>query len=431
MKKLVKRKNILKEAGVLLVAAILVLTSLFVFTPMTRVTKAQPAVVPPFYEDFEGTWGPYGNNPPSGWTILDYGSESPPVWNNNDWHKYSYSTFGSNCARLYYSPYESMNEELITPEIDCLSCDTVILKFRQYFYYYAAYPGYGYVEGSYDGGLTFPYMIAQYSSTQTSDYYTYPISSWAAGQQHVKIRFRYDTPGSQGRYWYIDDVEITCGDVNQAPIANPDIYSVCYGSTNTFDVLVNDGDPDGDSITINSVTPPTSGGSAAPDPTNTMIIYTPGPGFTGTDTFDYTITDGTLASTPVTVTVDVCCIEIVDIRMHPSAAQDKIEVEIKNHCGMNLNGGNRVQLTWEFTIDPNPPCCGGAAYLTDPTNNPLPFVYDETNLLDNCNNGASATGSCRVKGNAFFTLKLTAFVPPTGCSCEKIVTGCVGQLQLC
>jgi len=173
-----------------------------------------------FYVDdfFVGTpWGPYGDNPPSGWTILNYGSETPNIWNSNDWHKYytstSYGAQQMNTARVYYSPYESMEEWLVTPTLNCGALSTVDLVFWQYFYYSTTYPGDGFIDGSIDGGVTWAYPIAHYNSTQSysSAPYAYDISSWAAGQSNVKIRFRYNSTASHGYYWYLDDVYVGDG----------------------------------------------------------------------------------------------------------------------------------------------------------------------------------------------------------------------------
>jgi hypothetical protein len=166
-------------------------------------------------EDFNGAWGTYGDNPPAGWTILDFGSESPPVWNNNDWYKYYYSTFGSDCARTYYSPYETRNEWLITPTIDCSAMTEVELMFRQYFYYYSGAAGYGAIEGSIDNGTTWTVMVVNQSATQSTNYYSFDISSWAAGQSQVKLAFHYTAP-QPGRYWYIDDV--MAGDITDETV---------------------------------------------------------------------------------------------------------------------------------------------------------------------------------------------------------------------
>jgi VCBS repeat-containing protein len=90
--------------------------------------------------------------------------------------------------------------------------------------------------------------------------------------------------------------------VNDLPEANDDGYSVEENSAdNLFDVLVNDTDPDGDAITIMSVSAAANGTAVISGAT---ILYTPNADFEGTDTFTYTITDGILTAT-ATVTVEV------------------------------------------------------------------------------------------------------------------------------
>jgi hypothetical protein len=175
-------------------------------------------------EDFESLWTSAA--PPTGWSIEDYGSESPPVWNNNDWYRYYYS--GSYKARIYYTPYEMHEDWLITPTIDCSLLSNVVLEFWQYFYYYSGSPGYGYIDGSTDNGSTWTESIAAYSSTQSSGNYVYDISSWAAGESQVKIRFRYNsTTTTYGRYWYVDEVFV--GEKNTALFATFDDVIPEYG----------------------------------------------------------------------------------------------------------------------------------------------------------------------------------------------------------
>ncbi|MDX1459473.1 MAG: Ig-like domain-containing protein [Xanthomonadales bacterium] len=90
---------------------------------------------------------------------------------------------------------------------------------------------------------------------------------------------------------------------NELPDAVDDAYVVPEDSVaNELDVLANDSDPDGDSLTIVSVSSPTNGtASIAGD----KISYTPNPGFFGTDTFTYTIDDGFQGQDTATVTVTV------------------------------------------------------------------------------------------------------------------------------
>ena len=75
---------------------------------------------------------------------------------------------------------------------------------------------------------------------------------------------------------------------NQNPVANPDNL-VTMGAMVAFDPRVNDTDINGDALTI------TSAGTAAHGTTNanpTNVTYTPATGYTGSDSFQYGISDG-------------------------------------------------------------------------------------------------------------------------------------------
>src|SRR5262245_24816581 len=91
---------------------------------------------------------------------------------------------------------------------------------------------------------------------------------------------------------------------NQPPTANPDAATVPQNIVNyQIAVLANDIDPDGDPLIIKSVGPPI--GSATVSFTPSEVIYTPTPGFVGTDSFSYTVTDGLGAVSSATVRVNV------------------------------------------------------------------------------------------------------------------------------
>lgn len=99
---------------------------------------------------------------------------------------------------------------------------------------------------------------------------------------------------------------ITEGDVvfdNQPPVANDNHFSVEVDSVdNVLDVLANDSDPDGDSLSIVSVTQPSNG---QVDISGDVILYTPASGFSGSDSFTYTIDDGFGGQDSATVTISV------------------------------------------------------------------------------------------------------------------------------
>lgn len=85
-------------------------------------------------------------------------------------------------------------------------------------------------------------------------------------------------------------VIVTVRGPNNPPIAVDDFASTGSGAAVTISVLANDADPDGDPLSVQSVTVP-AGGSVTINPDNTLT-YTPSPTFGGSDRFTYTISDG-------------------------------------------------------------------------------------------------------------------------------------------
>jgi hypothetical protein len=93
--------------------------------------------------------------------------------------------------------------------------------------------------------------------------------------------------------------------LNRLPVANNDTATVPpYGSVD-INVLANDTDPDGDSLTVTNVTQG-SKGSVAIGRINGVITYSSGPGvFNTTDTFTYTISDGKGGTATATVSITI------------------------------------------------------------------------------------------------------------------------------
>jgi immune inhibitor A len=89
---------------------------------------------------------------------------------------------------------------------------------------------------------------------------------------------------------------------NAAPVAGDDSAETTRDVPVTISVLANDSDPDGDTLSVDGTTQPQHG-SAGTD--GTTVTYTPNTGFTGTDTFDYTVADGKGGTDTGTVTVTV------------------------------------------------------------------------------------------------------------------------------
>jgi hypothetical protein len=99
---------------------------------------------------------------------------------------------------------------------------------------------------------------------------------------------------------------VTISVANALPVAVDDDAATAPGTATTIDVLATDFDPNGDPLTVVSVTQPAGGtatGVVVLNPDGT-VTFTPHPAFRGTATFTYTISDGTdIATATVTVVV--------------------------------------------------------------------------------------------------------------------------------
>ncbi len=105
---------------------------------------------------------------------------------------------------------------------------------------------------------------------------------------------------TDGTVQRVATVTVTVG--NAAPVAATDRVVTRNGSAVVIDVLGNDEDQDGGTLTIVGVTQPESGTVTVVDG---RVVFTPAPGYTGTVTFTYTVGDGQGGTTTSTVTVDV------------------------------------------------------------------------------------------------------------------------------
>jgi formylglycine-generating enzyme required for sulfatase activity len=106
-----------------------------------------------------------------------------------------------------------------------------------------------------------------------------------------------DAPGAQ------DTATVTVTvTANNAPLAVDDNASVTENGVVLIDVLVNDSDPDGDTISLVSLTAPTNGSAVI---ANGQIEYTPLVNYLGVDSFTYVIEDSFAAQATATVYMGV------------------------------------------------------------------------------------------------------------------------------
>lgn len=108
---------------------------------------------------------------------------------------------------------------------------------------------------------------------------------------------------------------ITVTNVNDAPVALDDSAATPQDTSTTIEVLNNDSDSDSDTLTVDSVT---QGAHGSVSSNGSDVTYTPALGFTGTDSFTYSISDGNGGTASATVTVTVTVIEglaTIDIKV--------------------------------------------------------------------------------------------------------------------
>jgi len=117
---------------------------------------------------------------------------------------------------------------------------------------------------------------------------TYPISiTGYNGEKDEKLAFNLVVSAA------------SIGVPNTVPVANETVVDV-PGATKP--VVLGGSDADGDSLTFTIVTQPANGSLSGTAPN---LTYTPDAGFVGTDSFTYTVNDGTVDSAAATVTINV------------------------------------------------------------------------------------------------------------------------------
>ena len=115
-------------------------------------------------------------------------------------------------------------------------------------------------------------------------------------------------------------VSVAVAAVNDAPIAVDDEETTDEDTPVLVDVRVNDSDPDGDTLSIQSLTQPANGSATINDGS---ISYEPNPGFNGEDAFTYTLTDGNGRTDEATVTILVSAVNDAPIAQDDTASTDE------------------------------------------------------------------------------------------------------------
>lgn len=157
---------------------------------------------------------------------------------------------------------------------------------------------------------------------------------------------------------------------NTAPLANPDFDNTTADAAIAIDVLNNDNDADGHTITLTAITiPPNNGGSAVinnngtpGNPADDFVDYTPEGTYTGPETFTYQICDdgnpNLCSTTTVTVTIAPNDAPIANPDAE-STINESIAIDVLNNDS-DPNGHN-ISIT-AITVAPNN---GGSAVIND------------------------------------------------------------------
>ncbi|KAA5605463.1 trypsin-like serine protease [Roseospira marina] len=110
-------------------------------------------------------------------------------------------------------------------------------------------------------------------------------------------------------YWLLDamaanDRDIIGGGANTAPVANDDSLATVWQSVVAVDVLANDQDANGDTLTVSAISQPSSGGAVRIGADGGVYLSLT-EGFSGALSFDYTVSDGRGGTDQATVAVTV------------------------------------------------------------------------------------------------------------------------------
>ena len=121
-------------------------------------------------------------------------------------------------------------------------------------------------------------------------------------------------------------VTVTVTPVNDPPKAGDESLAPLSDTPVNVAVLANDGDVDGDTLSVTSVTAPANG--AAVIESDGSVTYTPTPEYSGPDAFDYTISDGAGGVATGHVTVNVLAIDQSPVAVDDIVTTDEDSVSV-------------------------------------------------------------------------------------------------------
>lgn len=145
--------------------------------------------------------------------------------------------------------------------------------------------------------------------------------------------------------------------VNRPPAAVDDSVTTDEDTPVVVDVLANDVDPDGDTLSVAAVT---SGTHGAVVNGGTVVTYMPDVDYCGDDSFAYVATDGVLTDTAaVSVTVTCLSDDAPEVDAGPDQTVDEGDVVAFSGTFTDTDGMDPHTLLWDFD-EGDVTYCGGS-----------------------------------------------------------------------
>ncbi len=142
-------------------------------------------------------------------------------------------------------------------------------------------------------------------------------------------------------------VTVHVGAAGDPPVATDDGATTAEDTATTIAVLGNDTDPDADPLTTTGVTDPPHGSAAIQG--NGSVLYTPDANYSGPDSFDYTVSDGTGGSDVGTVSVTV-----TPVNDAPTAAPKSATTTSPNAVTVTMTGTDVETCNLTFQVVQGP-----------------------------------------------------------------------------
>ncbi len=183
--------------------------------------------------------------------------------------------------------------------------------------------------------------------------------------------FTYDISDSLGEV-ATATVDITVNAVaaaNVLPVAVDDTATTDQDLSVDIDVLANDSDADGDTLSVTVVTVPASGTAAIN--ADSTITYTPITGFSGSDSFQYTVSDSVTGTATAEVTVTVTAAPATpataSVNASPVAVDDEFIVGVGSNTRLDVlaNDSDPDSDPLTLSLDASNPPVNGRLTVTN------------------------------------------------------------------